>query len=67
MTEQELQSLLVAERDWRITELEFCKKIPFPIYLPFFQISLPFVLEILYSHDLFALGRILCRINETIS
>ena len=53
MTEQELQSLLVAERDWRITELEFCKKIPFLYTYP--------------SHDLFALGRILCRINETIS
>ncbi|MDT8903953.1 MAE_28990/MAE_18760 family HEPN-like nuclease [Anaeroselena agilis] len=29
MTEQNLGNILVAERDWRMQEMEFCKKIPF--------------------------------------
>lgn len=65
MTEHELQCLLVAEREWRITELEFCKKIPFLYTYPSFRSHYPFILEVLYSDDLFALGRLLCRINET--
>ena len=54
MTEQELQSLLVAERDWRITELEFCKKIPFLYTYPSFRSHYPlfwkFCIPMIYSH-----------------
>lgn len=54
MIEQELQSLLVAERDWRITELEFCKKIPFLYTYPSFRFHYPlfwkFCIPMIYSH-----------------
>ena len=54
MTEHELQCLLVAEREWRITELEFCKKIPFLYTYPSFRSHYPlfwkFCIPMIYSH-----------------
>lgn len=54
MTASKLQELLVAERDWRLSELEFCKKIPFvyvhPTFRPhrdqFWRLCVP----IIYAH-----------------
>ena len=54
MTEQNLSELLVAERDWRIHELELCKKIPFLYTYPSFRTKFPifwkFCVPIIYSH-----------------
>lgn len=54
MTEQNLCDLLVAERDWRIQELELCKKIPFLYTYPSFRSQIPvfwkFCVPMIYSH-----------------
>lgn len=54
MTEQNLQDLLVAEREWRVQELDLCKKIPFLYTYPSFKshISLfwKFCVPMIYSH-----------------
>lgn len=54
MTREQLQEMLIAEREWRTQELSLCKKIPFLYMQPSFRQHIPvywkFCVPIIYAH-----------------
>ena len=54
MTKNQLQEMLMAEREWRIRELSLCKKLPFMYMQPLFRQHLSsywrFCVPMIYAH-----------------